>query len=334
MNKWSFVVVLGWCVFECQGREPFKPAQGSVPYVVYFKSRYRGLCVGSLVSRTTVLTAAVCVTNPVPRMPHDLRPINIVCGASYRHPRRGIRVQVTKIIIPNLSDVTGDRSFLLEKSPAVLILKRKLPDVLTEIPMRAIEVDWMGEEELTLQEECFMPGWHFFYKGDIIYPVAKFLLQRNLRVQFMNIVKMSMWCEALNIKFQKALSNIGYHGTLPKAASVCVRDTDKTAQPCHGMYGAPLICRGKVAALLMAPDAQWSNCTGFSNVLHLLSNEWLRSFFTCVHHLFYVDPDDHKSWSSMQSEMLHGSLEETYDYIPSIYDKIYSDSDSGDISSD
>lgn len=67
---------------------------------VYFPSRYRGLCVGTLVSRVTVITAAVCVTSPNANV-KDTRPINVVTGATYRHPRRGIRVQVTKILVPN-----------------------------------------------------------------------------------------------------------------------------------------------------------------------------------------------------------------------------------------
>lgn len=66
---------------------------------VYFTSRYRGLCVGTLLSRTVVITAAVCVTNPNTNL-HDYRPINVVTGAAYRHPRRGIRIQVTKVLMP------------------------------------------------------------------------------------------------------------------------------------------------------------------------------------------------------------------------------------------
>lgn len=53
----------------------------------------------------------------------------------------------------------------MSKSTAVLLLKRKVPDVLTEIPLRPIDIDFKGEEVLTLQEECFIPGWHFFYRG-------------------------------------------------------------------------------------------------------------------------------------------------------------------------
>lgn len=66
---------------------------------VYFTSRYRGVCVGTLVSPTVVLTAALCVVNPVSTIP-DVRPINVVVGTTYRHPKRGIRVQVAQILIP------------------------------------------------------------------------------------------------------------------------------------------------------------------------------------------------------------------------------------------
>ncbi|CAH2256606.1 jg23114 [Pararge aegeria aegeria] len=131
---------------------------------VYFSSRYRGLCVGTLVSRTAVITAAVCITDATHRAP-DTRPINVVTGATYRHPRRGIRVQVNKILIPKLSNATGERAYMIQKSPAILLLARKVPDVLAEIPQRPIEVDYKGEEVLSLHEECLMAGWHFFYKG-------------------------------------------------------------------------------------------------------------------------------------------------------------------------
>lgn len=68
-------------------------------FKVYYTSRYRGICVGTLVNRMVVLSAAVCVTNPSRSSP-DTRPINVVIGSSYRHPRRGVRAQITKIIIP------------------------------------------------------------------------------------------------------------------------------------------------------------------------------------------------------------------------------------------
>lgn len=59
---------------------------------------------------------------------------------------------------------------------------------------------------------------------DRIYPVHKFLLQRTVRVQFLNIVKKTVWCEALSIKFQKALTNIGFFGYFDKGGCVCVKD--------------------------------------------------------------------------------------------------------------
>lgn len=57
------------------------------------------MCMGTMISRAAVLTAAVCVCNPVDDTP-DRRPINVVAGSTYRHPRRGIKVQVIKILVP------------------------------------------------------------------------------------------------------------------------------------------------------------------------------------------------------------------------------------------
>lgn len=59
---------------------------------------------------------------------------------------------------------------------------------------------------------------------DKIYPVHKFLLQRNVRVQFLNIVKMHMWCDALALKFQKSLASFGFEGYFDKYSHVCIRD--------------------------------------------------------------------------------------------------------------
>ncbi|KAJ8737757.1 hypothetical protein PYW08_000352 [Mythimna loreyi] len=326
MNKLKILFLIGACFLQCKGREPFKPTPGSVPFMVHFASRYRGICAGVLVSRVAVMTAAVCVTNPRADI-KDHRPINVVVGTSYRHPRRGIRVQVTRLLIPNLAKLDlGNRGYLMSKSTAIMLLKRKIPDVLTEVPLRPIEIDWKGEDELNLQEECFMVGWHFFFKGDKIYPVDKYLLQRNIRVQFLNIVKKNLWCEALTIKFQKALTNLGFHGLIDQDGRVCVRDPDRTAQPCHGMYGSPLVCRGKGYGMLMAPDGQWSNCTGFSNLIHLFSGAYLRSFMHCVNVLF--DAEIKTPWETMKKSLYVDSKTETYDYVPEFYDTITSTEES------
>ncbi|XP_035459310.1 ovochymase-1-like [Spodoptera frugiperda] len=328
MIRLKVLFLIGACFLQCKGREPFKPAHGSLPFVVYFPSRYRGLCVGTLVSRVTVITAAVCVTSPNANV-KDTRPINVVTGATYRHPRRGIRVQVTKILVPNLLKyASNNRGYLMSKSAALLLLKRKVPDVLTEIPLRPLDIDYKGEEVLSLQEECLMPGWHFFYKGDKIYPVHKFLLQRNMRVQFVNIVKKTLWCEALTIKFQKALSNLGFVGMFDKSACICVRDPDRVAQPCHGMYGAPLVCRGRGVGMMMAPDAQWTNCTGFSSVIHLFSSNYLKEFMDCVSRLFEIE--EKPNWVTMKKQLYEDFKDNTYDYVPEIYDKITSSSASTD----
>lgn len=319
MNKWVVVFLLGVCVLPCNGRVPFKPRDGSLPFLVYFASRYRGLCVGTLVSRTAVLTAAVCVTNPNATI-KDTRYINVVVGATYRHPRRGIRVQVLKILIPNLIGLSENPGYLMQKSAAVLLLKRNIPDILVEVPLRAAYVDWQGEETLSLQQECLIPGWHFFYKGDKIYPVHKFLLQRNVRAQFMNIVKKNLWCEALAIKFQKGLSNLGFHGIIDTSSCICIRDTDRTAQPCHGMYGAPLICKSRVVAVMMSPDAQWTNCTGHSSMVHLLSSRYLKKFMTCVSSIF--DPEYQVEWNFLKKAVYEDYSDQEFDYMPELYDKL------------
>lgn len=59
----------------------------------------------------------------------------------------------------------------------------------------------------------------------------------------------------------------------------------------QGMYGAPLICRGRAVGMLMAPDAQWTNCTGFSTLIHIFSSRYLASFMDCVS--TYVFSDSH-----------------------------------------
>ncbi|XP_063837538.1 uncharacterized protein LOC135086691 [Ostrinia nubilalis] len=191
---------------------------------------------------------------------------------------------------------------------------------MAEIPLRALPVDWRGEEVLSLHEECLIPGWHFFYRGDRIYPVHRFLLQRNVRVQFLNIVKKNLWCEALSIKFQKALSNLGFFGFYDKSGCTCVRDPDRMAQPCHGMYGAPLVCRGKAVAMLMAPDAQWTNCTGMSNLVHLLGAPYLKRFMECVNVLF--EPDLMPDWKTMKKQIFDDPSHDQYDYVPALYDKL------------
>lgn len=59
----------------------------------------------------------------------------------------------------------SNRGYLMSKSAAVMILKRKVPDALVEVPLRPIKVDYKGEGTLSYQEECLIVGWHFFYKG-------------------------------------------------------------------------------------------------------------------------------------------------------------------------
>ncbi|XP_045784948.1 uncharacterized protein LOC123880706 [Maniola jurtina] len=317
MCKWKYFIILGFTIPLSFGAEPFRPRDGSVPFLVYFSSRYRGLCVGTLVSRTAVITAMVCITDPT-LLTHDTRAINVVTGTSYRHPRRGIRVQVTKIIIPKLSNNTAERTYMIQKSPAILLLYRKVPDVLAEVPLRPIEVYYKGEEMMSLHEQCLMAGWHFFYKGDKIYLPHKFLLQRNVRVQFVAVVKKTLWCDTITLKFQKAMINRGYTGEFDDDdVSVCVRDPNREAQPCHGMYGAPLVCRGKAVGMLTAPEAQWSNCTGYSNLVQVFNSNNIRPFMHCVSSLF--DPEFTLSWEEMKKGLENGNGEE-FDFLPEIYD--------------
>ncbi|KAJ2954049.1 hypothetical protein O0L34_g2262 [Tuta absoluta] len=320
MNKHIllFLGVLASTFLLCSGGEPFKAYPKSIPFLVYYTSRYRGICEGTLVGRAVVLTALVCVCNPRSTTT-DTRPINVVVGSMYRHARRGIRVQVTRIISPKLPSDISHRAYVLEKSPAILLLKKKVPDILTEVPPRALEVSYKEDLELRLQEECLLTGWHFFYKGDKIYPGYKFLLHRNLRAQFVNIVKMHEWCDALHIKLIKSMSNIGYDDPLDPKSMLCVKDPDDRAQACHGMYGAPFICQGRAVGMLMAPDAQWTNCTGFSNIIHMFNSPRLQNFFNCVGRLFVTETK--LDWNLMK-KALYMEAEDVYDYIPAIYDKL------------
>ncbi|XP_026315195.1 granzyme M-like [Hyposmocoma kahamanoa] len=316
MNKCS-IIFLGILVTICYGREPIKPFHGAVPYMVYYTSRYRGICVGTLVHQTVVLTAAVCVCNPRSLIP-DTQPINVVTGTSYRHPRRGVRVQITKILKPKMPTDLSRRAHELQISPALLLMKRKIPDVLTEVPLRALDIDWMSEESLNLQEECMMIGWHFFYKNDKIFPVSKFLLQRNIRVQFLNVVRMHAWCDVLSIKLEKSLANLGYEGELDKSNMICVRDPDQAAQPCHGSYGSPLVCRGRVVGVMVSPDGQWTNCTGQSNIIHRFNTSPISNFMKCVSGMF---SSEMRSNGEEMKKALYDEMDE-YDYLPALYGRV------------
>lgn len=64
-----------------------------------------------------------------------------------------------------VSNATAERAYMIQEAPAVLLLARQVPDVLAEIPLRALQIDYNGEEILSLHEECLAVGWHFFYKG-------------------------------------------------------------------------------------------------------------------------------------------------------------------------
>ncbi|CAG9781718.1 unnamed protein product [Diatraea saccharalis] len=170
--------------------------------------------------------------------PSSLAPATVILAAAseckspkYLYPTRDVSkvnkhrlsfvtsFKVELVAEDKMTNLTGSRGCLTEKSPALMLLRRKVPDIITEIPLRGLGIDWKGEDVLTLHEECFTAGWHFFYKDDKIYPIHKFLLQRHLRVQFVNIVKMSEWCEALTIKFQKAVAAFGFMGLFDKTSS-------------------------------------------------------------------------------------------------------------------
>lgn len=74
-------------------------------------------------------------------------------------------IQSSEAGLPAVPVGPGERAYTIQKSPAALLLARRVPDVLAEIPLRPITVDYRAEEPLALHEECLMPGWHFFYKG-------------------------------------------------------------------------------------------------------------------------------------------------------------------------
>lgn len=80
---------------------------------------------------------------------------------------------------------------------------------------------------------CFSVVILFYqYFQDKLYSDNKFLLQRHLRVQFIEIVKKEIWCEALALKFQKVLINNGFQGFYERSAGICVRDVSKTKTWC------------------------------------------------------------------------------------------------------
>ncbi|XP_013179308.1 PREDICTED: uncharacterized protein LOC106126294 [Papilio xuthus] len=323
MKVWITLNLFVAFITICKGDSPFQPREKSVPFIVYFLSRYRGICVGTLVSRTAVLTAAVCVTHPL-TVTKDTRPINVIATTFYRHPRRGIRIQVTKIIIPKWVNVTSNRGYLMQSSPALMLLKQTVPDIVAEVPMRGITVDFENDS-FTLHDECAMIGWHFFYKGDVIYQKKKFLLQRNMRVQFLNIAKKRLWCDPLSVRFHAALVNLGFIGYSDESTAICLRDAERTAQPCHGMYGSPLICHGAVVGMMMAPDAQWSNCTGFSNLIHIFKSNSLIPYMKCVQSLFV--PEFVMDWETMKKSF-YEDVKDEYDYVTELYDALLENSGS------
>lgn len=61
-------------------------------------------------------------------------------------------------------NVTSNRGYLMQSSPAIMLLKQTVPDVVAEVPMRGIPVDFENDK-FVLHDECAMIGWHFFNKG-------------------------------------------------------------------------------------------------------------------------------------------------------------------------
>ncbi|XP_061720812.1 uncharacterized protein LOC133527671 [Cydia pomonella] len=322
MKRIFLVSLLGFSLSGCYGREPIVPPPGVVQFMVYFNASPRSICVGVLVSRMAVLTACVCVVNVDGAI--DTRPINVIIGTHYRHDMRGIRVQVTKIVTPHLpsTEKLGTRAYFMQKSVALLLLRRKVPDLLTEEPPRAIAIDYKGEDKLQLQDECMMLGWHFFYTGDKIYPGPKYILQRNLRLQQLNLVNKEVYCDTLVLKYEKATDDLGNTKDFRKDDVLCFRDTDYTAQPCHAMFGAPVICgSGRVVGMLTAPDAQWTNCTGYSVLAHLVSNVRNQKFFDCVSPLF--EPEVVVNWAQIKQNKHY--LDDEAQVIKSMYDGFLTD---------
>ena len=81
-----------------------------------------------------------------------------------------IRTHINWLIFySTVSNVSSERAYMVQKAPAFMLLAKKVPDALAEVPLRPISIEFQGEETLDLHEECLMPGWHFFYKGVWIY---------------------------------------------------------------------------------------------------------------------------------------------------------------------
>ncbi|XP_063390188.1 uncharacterized protein LOC134675820 [Cydia fagiglandana] len=249
------------------------------------------MCVGSLVSRVVVLTAAVCVTGP---NVYDRRPITVVTGTRYRHPSRGVRVPVVRVLLPKLPEDTDERSYMLQKSVSLLLLQRRIPDIMVEQPLRAVGIDYTGEDRLTGQDECVVVGWHFLYAEDGKLPEQWWRLHRHMRYQILQLGdKTDRACAELVRVYEKTADDLKHVGHVDDV--MCFKDPNNTAQPCHGMYGAPLVCaKGRVVGLLTAPSAQWGHCDRMSILVHKLSSQRNKAFLECFETL--LQPEYFIKW--------------------------------------
>lgn len=266
--------------------------------MAYFISRHRSMCAAVLISRTTAMTAVPCVVDAAYEIKHngrvnfDRSPINLVIGSDYRHMRRGIKIEVIKLIVPKFPESAKLKGMLISKTIALMVLESLVPDIVMEFPPRGVIVDTKGTIKMDLYEECFTAGWHYFVSGDVIHPGRKFPLKDSmLHAQFVTVVKIRPTCETLQLKYNAAMTRLwnGHPHDEDSDELLCAVDPTRFGQLCHGTFGSPLICKNTVVGLLVSPDAQWTNCTGKSNIFHLIGSPDLHNFFNCTQKLF--DPE-------------------------------------------
>ncbi|XP_063630581.1 uncharacterized protein LOC134801867 [Cydia splendana] len=185
-----------------------------------------------------------------------------------------------RVLMPKLPEDTDERSYMLQKSVALLLLQRRIPDIMVEQPLRAIGIDYTGEDLLTGQDECVVVGWHFLYAEDGKLPEQWWLLHRQMRYQILQLGDKDEACAELVRVYEKTTDDLKHVGAVDDV--MCFKDPNNTAQPCHGMYGAPLVCaKGRVVGLLAAPSAQWKHCDRMSILVHKLSSQRNKAFLGC-----------------------------------------------------
>ncbi|XP_047999800.1 uncharacterized protein LOC125236926 [Leguminivora glycinivorella] len=111
-------------------------------------------------------------------------------------------------------------------------------------------------------------------------PEQWWLLHRQMRHQVLQLVdKRDKTCAELVTTYENT-ANVRHLRSVEDV--MCFKDPNNTAQPCHGMYGAPIVCaKGQIVGLLTAPSAQWRYCDHMSILVHKLSSLWNRAFLQC-----------------------------------------------------